>query len=52
LPQWQQQANNAATCVDCHTGHTTDGIVQTAFLNEQRTVSICQQCHNFASRRG
>jgi nitrate/TMAO reductase-like tetraheme cytochrome c subunit len=52
LPQWQQLSDNAATCVDCHRSHTTDGMVQNTFLNEQHTVSICQQCHNFAGGRG
>jgi hypothetical protein len=51
LPQWQQRADNAATCVDCHDSHTTDGMVQNVFLNEQRTVSTCQHCHDFASGR-
>ena len=52
LPQWQQRTDNAATCVDCHESHTTDGMVQTSFLNQQRTTSVCQQCHNFAGGRG
>ncbi len=52
LPQWQQLSGNAATCVDCHQSHAVDGLVQNGFLNEQHTVSICQQCHNFASERG
>lgn len=52
LPQWQQLKDDAATCVDCHSSHAIDGMVQNAFLNEQHTVSICQECHSFASRRG
>lgn len=52
LPQWQQQSANAATCVDCHQSHTTNGTEQIAFLNEQHTVPVCQQCHNFAGERG
>jgi predicted CXXCH cytochrome family protein len=52
LPQWQQQSSDAATCVDCHQSHNTSGDVQISFLNQQDTTTICQQCHNFAGRRG
>jgi nitrate/TMAO reductase-like tetraheme cytochrome c subunit len=52
LPQWQQRSDKAATCVDCHQSHTTDGTAQIVFLNEQHTTAECQQCHNFASGRG
>ncbi len=52
LPQWQQQSESAATCVDCHQSHATNGMEQVAFLNEQHTTAVCQQCHNFVSGRG
>ncbi len=51
LPDWQRLSTNAAACVDCHQSHTTDGMPQAAFLHEERTVAVCQQCHLFASGR-
>jgi len=46
LPRWQAaDPNNAATCVDCHASHTTDGDAQVAFLSEARTDQVCQSCH-------
>ena len=46
LPRWQAaDPNNAATCVDCHSSHTTDGDAQTAFLSQTRTDQVCQSCH-------
>ena len=52
LPDWQKQSVNAATCVDCHQSHSTDGLTDVAFLNEQHTVAVCQQCHNSLRGRG
>jgi hypothetical protein len=46
LPRWQAQDPNAAKCVTCHEGHTTDGTADIAWLNEQRTGAVCQNCHN------
>lgn len=46
LPQWQARDPNAAKCVSCHEGHMTDGRADIKFLNEQRTVAVCQACHN------
>ncbi len=45
LPQWQARDPNAAKCVTCHEGHSTDGRQDIAWLNEQRTVNVCQGCH-------
>ncbi|MFQ5421477.1 MAG: hypothetical protein ACE5EY_14075 [Anaerolineae bacterium] len=45
LPEWQKLTDNAATCVDCHQSHTTNGQAQIAFLNEQHTVQTCNKCH-------
>ncbi len=45
LPQWQAKDPNAAKCVTCHEGHMTDGRQDIAWLNEQRTTAVCQQCH-------
>jgi predicted CXXCH cytochrome family protein len=46
LARWQAQDPNAATCVSCHGGHTTDGEAQIAFLNQTTTEAVCQACHN------
>lgn len=45
LPRWQQQDPNAAKCTTCHESHTTDGRSDIKWLNEQRTVAQCQNCH-------
>jgi predicted CXXCH cytochrome family protein len=46
LPQWQARDPGAAKCVSCHQGHSTDGSQDIAWLNEQRTTAVCQQCHS------
>ena len=46
LSRWQAQDPNAATCVSCHTTHTTDGEESLTYLQRDRTVQVCQQCHN------
>jgi predicted CXXCH cytochrome family protein len=51
LPQWQASAKDAATCVDCHQSHTTNGPANASFLNQATTVAVCQRCHAFASVR-
>ena len=45
LPRWQEFSDNAATCVDCHQSHISDGVAKIGFLNEQHTVQVCQDCH-------
>ncbi len=45
LPQWQAQDPNAASCVDCHTSHTTGGDSSLQFLQEGPTGQVCQDCH-------
>jgi len=52
LPQWQELTAGAATCVDCHEGHETNGLRQIAFLNEAHTVAVCRDCHRFAGEGG
>jgi predicted CXXCH cytochrome family protein len=52
LPQWQALDPKAATCVDCHQSHTTDGQASLSFLNQENTSQVCQRCHNFAGARG
>ena len=48
LPKWQALDANAATCVDCHRSHTTDGDSALGYLNQAVTTQVCQECHNFA----
>lgn len=45
LGRWQSVDSNAATCVSCHGGHTTDGDVKILYLNEQHTTTVCSACH-------
>jgi len=46
LPRWQQlDARNAATCVSCHSSHTTDGEQSLNWLSKDRTVAQCNSCH-------
>ncbi len=46
LLRWQSIDPNAAGCVGCHSSHTTDGDASLGYLNQQRTETICQNCHN------
>lgn len=46
LSRWQAIDPEAATCVDCHEAHTTDGDASLIFLNETRTRQVCQDCHS------
>ncbi len=48
LADWQNADPNAASCVDCHQSHATDGEERLAFLNKEYTVNLCNQCHLFA----
>lgn len=48
LPRWQAVDPGAATCVSCHSGHTTDGRADLAYLNEGRTRAVCDACHRVA----
>lgn len=50
LPQWQAVDPNAATCVDCHTSHTTDGSASLLFLVDAPTGRVCQDCHQSVAR--
>ena len=45
LARWQQVDAAAATCASCHTSHTTDGNANIGFLQQQRTLILCNQCH-------
>ncbi len=48
LPRWQTIDRGAATCVSCHTGHTTTGAQQSGFLDAQTTAQVCNDCHRKA----
>jgi predicted CXXCH cytochrome family protein len=52
LSQWQAIDPDAATCVDCHAAHTTDGDPTLTYLNQARTTQVCQDCHSSARQRG
>lgn len=52
LPKWQAIDKQAAACVSCHTTHTTDGEAQLGFLQRERTLTICQKCHQIAGVEG
>jgi len=45
LKNWQSTDPKAATCVSCHSSHTTDGSVDILYLNRDRTVAVCEACH-------
>jgi hypothetical protein len=45
LARWQQADANAGRCITCHTAHTTDGNAAIGFLQQQRMLGQCQQCH-------
>ncbi len=45
LSQWRLVSSNAARCVDCHGGHTTNGDPKILYLNEQQLTGVCQSCH-------
>jgi hypothetical protein len=49
LPRWQAVDRTAATCVDCHSAHTTDGSVDLGFLQQQRVQKVCDACHRVAA---
>ncbi len=50
LPRWQKaDPQRAATCVSCHSTHTTDGSQQLRWLNKDRTVAQCNACHRTLS---
>ena len=52
LAKWQSLDPHAATCVDCHQSHSTNGDASIGFLSKEVTVPVCESCHNFAGARG
>jgi hypothetical protein len=45
LAQWQAVDSNAASCVSCHGGHSTDSNAQNRFQNQTLVSSVCDACH-------
>ena len=52
LAQWQAGAPDAATCVTCHSGHSTDGTEQSGFQNAPTTGPVCEGCHKVLREEG
>jgi predicted CXXCH cytochrome family protein len=53
LPRWQAaDPIHAASCVDCHSAHTTDGNTQTSILSQARIDQVCQSCHQILGGGG
>jgi hypothetical protein len=51
LSKWQAlDPADAAHCVDCHVSHDTSGDPNTAFLNQNTAVLVCQKCHAFSGQ--
>jgi nitrate/TMAO reductase-like tetraheme cytochrome c subunit len=51
LAEWQAIDPNAATCMSCHGGHTTDSNAQNRFQNQVQVRTVCDACHS-VTRRG
>jgi hypothetical protein len=45
LLRWQAVDPNAGGCVSCHSAHTLDGDPAVQFLNQNRTIQVCEACH-------
>jgi hypothetical protein len=45
LTNWQAQDPNAATCVSCHPGHSTDVAANNNYQNIPETRAVCNACH-------
>ncbi len=46
LSRWRAaDPQGAATSVECHRSHATDGSATIAFLQEASTVAVCNRCH-------
>ncbi len=52
LARWQTLDPNAATCVSCHSSHSTDGDPTLIFLQTQRAQQVCDSCHQANIGRG
>jgi predicted CXXCH cytochrome family protein len=50
LPRWQAADPTAASCVDCHASHATNGDPTLGFLNQAQTEQVCQRCHSALGR--
>jgi predicted CXXCH cytochrome family protein len=45
LARWQAADPKAASCVDCHSAHTTGGDAAQGYLLADRVNPICDRCH-------
>ena len=52
LARWQSLDAHAATCVDCHAAHATDGDPNQGFLQQQQAQHVCDSCHQANIGRG
>jgi predicted CXXCH cytochrome family protein len=52
LARWQALDPTAATCVSCHSAHSTDGDPGLTFLQQERTQQVCDNCHQANVGRG
>ena len=50
LAQWQAVDSNAATCIDCHTAHPTNGDPTQMYLQVQKVQALCNGCHRTLGR--
>jgi hypothetical protein len=45
LTNWQAQDPNAANCVSCHPGHSTNGSANQNYQSIPETRAVCNACH-------
>ncbi len=45
LARWQAVDKNAAGCASCHASHDKSGDATISYLNKDKTINVCQQCH-------
>ena len=50
LTRWQAADPKAASCVSCHAAHATDGLPNLVFLQRERAVQVCDNCHKVLRR--
>lgn len=52
LFRWQAADPNAAHCVSCHGGHTTEGSADTRFMSDATVRPQCEACHQALGEGG
>jgi predicted CXXCH cytochrome family protein len=46
LARWRAvDPKNVASCVSCHSSHSTTGLASDMYLMQDSTLQICQRCH-------